>query len=146
MDLKKIVLGIIAVILIAISAPFIAGFVFATFTNDGENCTGEIPSKLEAGQNNGLGVTKFGLTSSEAQIKLKNNGQTTVKVKDVKIENKTAESLPSTLNVGESQIFKISDISSSESCSEAYLNIIYDQGSETGKRMTGSISDQMTIN
>jgi len=125
----------------------VGGAIFATVQNQRQECSGQVPVVLEASQNDGFGVTNFGVTTNNVQVELTNNGQDTVDVQSVYLDSTESDETSSgsvTLNVGGSETFTLSGWSSSDSCTEATLNMTYNQGGITGQVMEGNITAQMS--
>ena len=122
----------------------VGGAIFATVQNQRQQCNGEVPAVLEAGQNDGFGVTSFGVGTPGAQVELSNNGQEEVTVQNVQLGgNSAGASFPVTISVGGSQTFTISSYSPADSCTEAQLDISFDQGTISGQSLSGNITAQM---
>lgn len=123
----------------------VGGAIFATVQNQRQQCSGEVPAVLEAGQNDGFGVTSFGVGSPGAQVELTNNGQEQVTVTSISFGTDSTPN-PSTnvdINVGSSETFTFDDYSPADSCTEANLEITFNQGSISGQQLSGNITASM---
>lgn len=122
----------------------VGGAVITTIQSQSNQCNGEVPSALKA-QQQGFGVTQFGVGTSGVQVVLKNNGQESVSVTNVTVDGNTASTTPGDTNLGlnEEATWEFGSYSPADSCSTVTVNITYDKGSLTGQTMSGDIDAQL---
>lgn len=117
----------------------VGGAVITTVQNQQSQCSGEIPTSLDAAQQ-GFGVESFGVGDSKIQVVLKNNGQDDVNVTSVTIDGNSATA-PSDTVLSLNEKAKWTDTgSSSDSCKDVEIDVTYDKGSITGQTLSGNIS------
>lgn len=122
----------------------VGGAVITTIQSQSDQCNGEVPTALQA-QQQGFGITQFGVGTNGVQVVLKNNGQESVSVTNVTVDSNTASTTPGDTNLGlnEEATWEFNNYSPAQSCSTVTVNITYDKGSLTGQTMSGDIDAQL---
>lgn len=146
---RKVILIIALVVIIPvflIVAAIVAGAIFATVQDTSTGCEGEIPPALEAAQNEGFGVTNFGISEErKSQIELSNLGQERVTVMEFQMgaqQRPSNISLPENISVGDEEVFQFNQFSPADNCHEAIIDITY-KTDGINNQMQGTIEAKM---
>lgn len=122
----------------------VGGAVITTVQNNQNQCSGEIPTSLEAAQQ-GFGVSQFGVGSGgDAQLVLENSGQQEITINSVSIDGNSASGGSSTVGVGGETTYTASGFGTDDSCTEVQVEVDYDQGSLSNQVLNGTIEAKVS--